>query len=57
MGYIRGEAREQTAMFPVTLEELIPAAMNSWTGIVQNRVAPGNVRVARHSPPNLPIHQ
>lgn len=25
MGYIRGEAREQTAMFPVTLEELIPA--------------------------------
>lgn len=25
MGYIRGEAREQTTMFPVTLEELIPA--------------------------------
>jgi transposase len=24
MGYIRGEAREQTTMFPVTLEELIP---------------------------------
>src|SRR6201994_1235902 len=25
MGYIRGEAREQTTMFPVTLDELIPA--------------------------------
>jgi len=25
MGYIRGEAREQTTMFPVTLEELIPS--------------------------------
>ena len=25
MAYIRGEAREQTTMFPVTLEELIPA--------------------------------
>src|ERR1700741_5479912 len=25
MGYIRGEAREQTTMFPVTLAELIPA--------------------------------
>jgi hypothetical protein len=25
MSYIRGEAREQTTMFPVTLEELIPA--------------------------------
>src|SRR5271165_4235970 len=24
-GYIRGEAREQVTMFPVTLEELIPA--------------------------------
>src|SRR5437588_9937877 len=25
MAYIRGEAREQTTMFPVTLDELIPA--------------------------------
>src|SRR6202140_2436986 len=25
MGYIQGEAREQTTMFPVTLDELIPA--------------------------------
>jgi len=25
MGYIRGEAREQVTMFPVTLDELIPA--------------------------------
>jgi hypothetical protein len=25
MAYIRGEAREQTTMFPVTLEELIPS--------------------------------
>lgn len=25
MGYIRGESREQTTMFPVTLDELIPA--------------------------------
>jgi hypothetical protein len=25
MGYIRGETREQTTMFPVTLDELIPA--------------------------------
>src|SRR5271165_4235971 len=25
MAYIRGEAREQVTMFPVTLEELIPA--------------------------------
>jgi hypothetical protein len=25
MGYIRGEAREQTTTFPVTLAELIPA--------------------------------
>jgi len=25
MGYIRGEAREQTTMFPATLEELIPS--------------------------------
>ena len=24
MAYIRSEAREQTTMFPVTLEELIP---------------------------------
>jgi hypothetical protein len=24
MAYIRGEAREQTTMFPVTLDELIP---------------------------------
>jgi len=24
-GYIRGEAREQVTMFPVTLDELIPA--------------------------------
>src|SRR6059036_713726 len=25
MAYLRGEAREQTTMFPVTLDELIPA--------------------------------
>ena len=25
MAYIRGEGREQTTMFPVTLDELIPA--------------------------------
>jgi transposase len=25
MGYIRGEAREQVTMFPVTLDELLPA--------------------------------
>jgi transposase len=25
MAFIRGEAREQTTMFPVTLDELIPA--------------------------------
>jgi hypothetical protein len=25
MAYIRGEAREQTTKFPVTLDELIPA--------------------------------
>jgi len=25
MGYIRGEAREQVTMFPVTLDELIPS--------------------------------
>jgi len=25
MAYIRGEAREQTTMFPVTLDEVIPA--------------------------------
>jgi transposase len=25
MAYIRGEAREQTTMFPVTLDQLIPA--------------------------------
>ena len=25
MAYIRGEAREQTSMFPVTLDEFIPS--------------------------------
>jgi hypothetical protein len=25
MAYIRGDAREQTTMFPVTLEEVIPS--------------------------------
>lgn len=37
MGYIRGEAREQGALFPVTLEELVPAehlvrVIDLWVG-------------------------
>jgi transposase len=30
MGFIRGQAREQTTMFPVTLDELIPADHMCW---------------------------
>lgn len=37
MGYVRGEAREQGALFPVTLEELVPSehlvrVIDLWVG-------------------------
>jgi hypothetical protein len=46
MAYLRGEAREQTTMFPVTLDELIPSEhMWSGDGGVREPVEHGEVRL------------